>query len=296
MDYFLIYFILLLMVLLCVAFFTLLERSVLGYVQIRSGPNKVGFMGLLQPFSDALSLFTSEHNFPISSNWVMFMVSPVIGFLFSLLLWLVYPVMHYWFDFLYGLLFFFWVSSLGVYFIVGAGWFSNSSYALLGKYRAVAQMISYEVKMILVILSLVMLESGYMLVMNVGSFFFFGFGYIYLLYMWLVCCLAETYRSPFDFAEAESELVSGFNVEYGSGGFALIFMFEYGSIMLVSLVSCIYFFGGLSFFFFAFMCLFLWVRGSLPRLRYDKLMMMAWKVYLPCSLSILLFIVVCVTC
>nr|YP_009002082.1 NADH dehydrogenase subunit 1 [Pseudocellus gertschi]AGL11943.1 NADH dehydrogenase subunit 1 [Pseudocellus gertschi] len=283
--------VLLIVVLVGVAFFTLLERKILGYVQLRKGPNSVGPMGLLQPFSDALKLFIKEFVFPIGSNWLMFLFSPVIGFLFSLILWLVFSFDWYWYDFLYALLFFFCVSSFGVYFVVGAGWFSNSKYALLGSYRAVAQMISYEVSMILVIMSLVMFESGYLMFMCVGWMYVYGVGFFFLLVMWLVCCLAETNRSPFDFAEAESELVSGFNIEYGSGGFALIFMSEYGNIMLMSMVSCVFFFGGFFFWFFFLIVFFLWVRGTLPRLRYDKLMMMVWSVYLPCSLNFLLFVV-----
>nr|YP_001552177.1 NADH dehydrogenase subunit 1 [Pseudocellus pearsei]ABS71915.1 NADH dehydrogenase subunit 1 [Pseudocellus pearsei] len=290
-DCLVVYVCLILMVMLGVAYFTLLERKVLGYVQLRKGPNKVGVWGLLQPFSDALKLFTSEFNFPVYSNWLLFVMSPLVGFLFSLVLWMVFPIGVGWFDFLYGLLFFFCVSSFGVYFVVGSGWFSNSKYALLGGYRAVAQMISYEVGMILVILPVVFYESCYLLWVEVGYSWFYGLGFIFSFLMWMVCCLAETNRSPYDFAEAESELVSGFNVEYSGGGFALIFLSEYSSIMLISMVSCIYFFSGVYLFYCVLIVFFLWVRGSLPRVRYDKLMMMVWSVFLPCSLNLLLYVV-----
>nr|YP_009002095.1 NADH dehydrogenase subunit 1 [Ricinoides karschii]AGL11957.1 NADH dehydrogenase subunit 1 [Ricinoides karschii] len=283
-------FVIVLVVLLGVAFFTLLERKILGYGQVRKGPNKVGFVGLLQPISDAMKLFTKEYSMPYISNWVFFLASPVMALSFSLLLWMIYPLKWYWFDFEYGLLFFFCVSSFGVYFVVGSGWFSNSKYAVLGSYRAVAQMISYEVGMILIILCLVIYESVYVVNVNVGELFWYGCGYFFLLIMWLVCCLAETNRSPLDFAEAESELVSGFNVEYGAGGFALIFMSEYGVIMAMSMITMIYFFGGYYVMYFFLIVYFLWVRVSLPRLLYDKLMMLVWKVYLPCSLNVLIFV------
>jgi NADH-ubiquinone oxidoreductase chain 1 len=290
-DCLVVYLFLVLMVMLGVGFFTLLERRFLGYVQVRKGPNRVGVVGLMQPFSDGIKLFIREFGCPDGSNWLMFMLRPIFGFLLSLLIWLVLPFIWHWFNFVYGLLFFFCVSGVGVYFVVGSGWFSNSKYALLGSYRAVAQMISYEVAMILIVIFLVFLESGYCLNVEVGSFFWYGFGYIFLLVMWFVRCVAETNRRPFDFAEAESELVSGFNVEYGRGGFALLFMSEYGNILAVRMVRCLLFFGGVFFFFVVAFLLFLWVRGSLPRMRYDKLMMMVWRVYLPCSLWLLVFCV-----
>nr|WES82256.1 NADH dehydrogenase subunit 1 [Archotermopsis wroughtoni] len=281
-----------------VAFFTLLERKVLGYIHIRSGPNSVGVLGLFQPFSDAISLFCKEQGFPFVSNYLPYYFSPVFGFFLSLIVWLVVPYFGGFFSFSLGLLFFLCCTSLGVYPLMIAGWSSNSNYSLLGGLRAVAQSISYEVSLALILLSFVFLVCGYDLI----SFFYFQF-YIWLIFfsfplvfIWFVSCLAETNRTPFDFAEGESELVSGFNVEYGSGGFALIFLAEYASILFMGVLFCVMFLGcDLHSFFFFFKVtfisfLFIWVRGTLPRFRYDKLMYMAWSGFLPVSLNYLLFV------
>nr|YP_010946894.1 NADH dehydrogenase subunit 1 [Sorineuchora formosana]WGO57651.1 NADH dehydrogenase subunit 1 [Sorineuchora formosana] len=280
-----------------VAFLTLLERSVLGYIHFRKGPNKVGFLGLLQPFGDAIKLFTSEQTFPFLSNYLCYYFSPIFSLFLSLFLWMVIPFFNglYFFDL--GVLFFLCCTSLGVYTIMVAGWSSNSNYALLGGLRAVAQTISYEVSLSLVLLSFIVIVGSY----NFMSFYLYQF-YCWLIFiffplsfLWFVSCLAETNRTPFDFAEGESELVSGFNVEYSSGGFALIFLAEYSSILFMSMLFCIIFLGcDLNSFFFYFKLvlisfLFIWVRGSLPRFRYDKLMYLAWKYYLPFSLNYLLY-------
>nr|YP_003002163.1 NADH dehydrogenase subunit 1 [Blattella germanica]ACF19667.1 NADH dehydrogenase subunit 1 [Blattella germanica]AVN67623.1 NADH dehydrogenase subunit 1 [Blattella asahinai] len=290
-------FILLICVMVGVAFLTLLERKVLGYIHIRKGPNKVGFIGILQPFSDAIKLFTKEQTFPLMSNFLSYYFAPVFSLFLALLTWMIMPYFSGLYSFELGLLFFLSCTSLGVYTVMIAGWSSNSNYSLLGGLRAVAQTISYEVSLALILLSFVFLVGSYNL------FLFYSFQlYIWFIFItfplalvWFTSCLAETNRTPFDFAEGESELVSGFNVEYSSGGFALIFLAEYASILFMSMLFCILFLGGdtNSLFFYiklSFMSfLFIWVRGTLPRFRYDKLMYLAWKSFLPMSLNYLLF-------
>nr|AML26197.1 NADH dehydrogenase subunit 1 [Scolytinae sp. BMNH 1274292] len=295
--FFIVLLLLLVFVLVGVAFFTLLERKILGYIHIRKGPNKVGFVGLLQPFSDAIKLFTKEQSFPIFSNLFIFYMSPIFSFILSLFLWVCLPFYTFNLGFSFSFLFMLSVSSLGVYAIMLAGWSSNSNYALLGSLRSVAQIISYEVSMILILLSFLFLICSFSLI----DFLKFqeNVWFLYLLFpmvlMLLVSFLAETNRSPFDFAEGESELVSGFNVEYSSGGFAMIFMAEYSSILFMSFLSVIVFLGGdlfsgLFFLKVGFLAFFwVWARGTFPRYRYDKLMYLAWKVYLPCSLMLMIF-------
>nr|AXS66570.1 NADH dehydrogenase subunit 1 [Tenebrionoidea sp. 9 KM-2017] len=298
-DYILIFFsmiVLLVCVLVGVAFLTLMERKVLGYIQIRKGPNKVGFMGLLQPFSDAIKLFTKEQTYPLMSNFNIYYLSPVMNLFFSLFLWMCMPFFSVFLNFNLSVLFFLSVSSLGVYTVMLAGWSSNSNYSLLGSLRSVAQTISYEVSLALILMSFIFLVLG------LDFFLFFEYQkYIWLLFltlplcfMWVISSLAETNRTPFDFAEGESELVSGFNVEYSSGGFALIFLAEYSSILFMSMICVLIFLGGdiNSFMFFiklVFISFFwIWVRGTLPRFRYDKLMYLAWKSFLPCALNYLI--------
>nr|ALO77653.1 NADH deshydrogenase subunit 1 [Anaspis sp. ANA01] len=284
-------------VLVGVAFLTLLERKVLGYIQIRKGPNKVGFMGILQPFGDALKLFSKEQTFPFMSNYNIYYFSPIFNLIFSLFLWLSMPFFSVFLNFDLSILFFLSVSSLGVYTIMMAGWSANSSYSLLGGLRSVAQTISYEVSLALIFISFIFL----ILSLNLMDFLFyqkniwFIFLCLPLCFMWVISSLAETNRTPFDFAEGESELVSGFNIEYSSGGFALIFLAEYSSILFMSMICVLIFLGGdlYSYFFFlklVFMSfLWIWVRGTLPRFRYDKLMYLAWKIFLTCSLNFLIF-------
>nr|QJC13926.1 NADH dehydrogenase subunit 1 [Aedes albopictus]QJC13939.1 NADH dehydrogenase subunit 1 [Aedes albopictus] len=282
-----------------VAFLTLLERKVLGYIQIRKGPNKVGFMGLLQPFSDAVKLFTKEQTYPLLSNYIFYYFSPIFSLFLSLLIWMSMPYLIKLYSFNLGVLFFLCITSLGVYTVMVAGWSSNSNYALLGGLRAVAQTISYEVSLALILLSFIFL---------IGNYNFLNF-YLYQKFMWFIIfcfplslvwfasCLAETNRTPFDFAEGESELVSGFNVEYSSGGFALIFLAEYSSILFMSMLFSVIFLGSdiYSIMFFLKLTtisfLFIWVRGTLPRFRYDKLMYLAWKSFLPMSLNYLFFFI-----
>nr|YP_010507434.1 NADH dehydrogenase subunit 1 [Distenia punctulatoides]UXG19102.1 NADH dehydrogenase subunit 1 [Distenia punctulatoides] len=290
--------ILVVFVLVGVAFLTLLERKVLGYIQIRKGPNKVGFSGLVQPFSDAIKLFTKEQTYPFMSNFNLYYLSPVVNLMISLMLWLSIPFWSVNLSFNLSFLYFLSVSSLGVYTVMLAGWSSNSSFALLGSLRSVAQTISYEVSLSLILLSFIYLIMGFNMLdlSKMQENIWFLFFLLPLSLMWIVSSLAETNRTPFDFAEGESELVSGFNVEYSSGGFAMIFLAEYASILFMSFLSALLFLGGdifsLMFFFKVSLISFfwLWVRGTLPRYRYDKLMYLAWKSYLSVSLFFLLFI------
>nr|YP_022499.1 NADH dehydrogenase subunit 1 [Tetraclita japonica]BAD20525.1 NADH dehydrogenase subunit 1 [Tetraclita japonica] len=290
-----IYYILLLVcVLISVAFLTLLERKVLGYIQIRKGPNKVGFSGILQPFSDAIKLFSKEQTWSLVSNYLLYFFSPVFMFFMSLFLWVMMPFGTGLYDFEFGFFFFLCVLSLGVYPLMIAGWSSNSKYALLGGLRAVAQTISYEVSLALVLLSFIVMVGEYSLddFVEFQSSFYLIFFFYLLSLVWVVSCLAEMNRTPFDFAEGESELVSGFNIEYSAGGFALLFLGEYSMIILMSTVMVILFLGGdlnLAFFLKVglFISLVLWLRGTFPRYRYDKLMGLAWKSILPFTLHCL---------
>nr|YP_011017557.1 NADH dehydrogenase subunit 1 [Himaloaesalus gaoligongshanus]QCU46391.1 NADH dehydrogenase subunit 1 [Himaloaesalus gaoligongshanus]WQF69246.1 NADH dehydrogenase subunit 1 [Himaloaesalus gaoligongshanus] len=284
-------------VLVGVAFLTLMERKILGYIQIRKGPNKVGIFGFPQPFSDAIKLFTKEQTYPFMSNYFLYYLAPVFNLFLSLVLWMCLPFFSGLFSFGLGVLFFLCCSSLSVYTVMLAGWSSNSSYAMLGSLRSVAQTISYEVSLALVLMSFLFLIGSlsfmdFMIYQNSLWFFFLC---LPLCMVWFISSLAETNRTPFDFAEGESELVSGFNVEYSSGGFALIFLAEYSSILFMSLMCCVLFLGGnvnsILFFFMLGMMSFLWVwvRGTLPRFRYDKLMYLAWKSFLPVSLNYMFF-------
>nr|YP_010868530.1 NADH dehydrogenase subunit 1 [Calinaga buddha]WGU20181.1 NADH dehydrogenase subunit 1 [Calinaga buddha] len=286
-------------VLIGVAFLTLLERKVLGYIQIRKGPNKMGLLGILQPFSDAIKLFTKEQIYLNYSNYLFYYFSPGLSFMLALMIWMVIPYYFNMIMFNLGILFFLCCTSLGVYTLMISGWSSNSNYSLLGGLRGVAQTISYEVSLSLIMMSSIILIMDF----NLMSFMKYQMLIWFLIMMFplslcfLSSLMAETNRTPFDFAEGESELVSGFNIEYSGGGFALIFLAEYSSILFMSLLFSMMYMGGydlnLMFYFkvvfISFM--FIWVRGTLPRYRYDKLMYLCWKSYLPISLNYLLFFI-----
>nr|YP_009443886.1 NADH dehydrogenase subunit 1 [Archipsocus nomas]ATU07107.1 NADH dehydrogenase subunit 1 [Archipsocus nomas] len=291
------YVILIIMVLIGVAFLTLLERKVLGYMQIRSGPNKVGIFGMLQPFSDGMKLFSKESVVPFLSNYLIYYFSPVFSFFLVFFLWSVIPYGWGLVNFNFGFVFFLCCLSFSVYGVMIAGWSSNSMYALIGSLRSVAQTISYEVSLGFIFFCLlIMINSFSLLEFKLYQFYVWFICYMYPLFlMMFTSMLAETNRTPFDLAEGESELVSGFNVEYSSGGFALIFLAEYSSILLMSLMIGVMFLGGnfTSFFFLILLglisFLFIWLRGTLPRYRYDKLMNLCWKSYLPVSLLLVVF-------
>lgn len=282
-----------------VAFLTLLERKVLGYIQIRKGPNKVGFIGLLQPFADAIKLFTKEQTFPTIRNFIPYYISPVFSLFISLVCWVLLPYEFGIFRFELGVLFLLCCIRAGVYSTLGAGWSSNSKYALLGCLRGVAQTISYEVRLALILLGVLFLVGE----LDLGIFCNYQKNCWFIVFcfplglLWFASCLAERNRTPFDFAEGESELVSGFNTEYRAGGFALIFIAEYASILFLSSIFVVVFLGrGISSILFYLKLVFIrfcfiWVRGTLPRLRYDKLIYLAWKRFLPVALNYCVFLI-----
>nr|QGZ10047.1 NADH dehydrogenase subunit 1 [Eisenia spelaea] len=279
--------------LLAMAFYTLMERKLLGYFHLRKGPNKVGLWGLPQPFADAIKLFVKERTNSTPSNQLPFLLAPTMGLVLAIMLWVIYPHSHQSFYLQFSVLYFLCVSSMSVYTTFLAGWSSNSKYALLGALRGVAQTVSYEVSMSLILLTaLIILTTMDFTSMGVLSWLFLMF--LPLAAIWFITNLAETNRTPFDFAEGESELVSGFNVEYSSGLFALIFMSEYMSILAMSLFTSLIFLGTLTLVTgdliliiqtVALAALFVWVRATYPRMRYDHLMSLTWKSFLPFSLA-----------
>jgi len=234
-------------VLLRVAFIILFERKVLSYIQIRKGPNKVRYVGVFQSFGDAIKLFIKEQRYPSFSNLRVYYFAPILSLLVILIIWLILPLDSNLLNFSLSMLFLFVCLRIGVYVLIRRGWSSNSNYALLGAIRGVAQTISYEVRLILLILSLVLLSNRFslrVLVEHQGVIWFI-YGAIPIFVCWLVTILAEANRTPFDFAEGESELVSGFNIEYGRGGFALLFLAEYGIIIFISYLIRYLFLGGI---------------------------------------------------
>ena len=289
-----------------IAYLTYFERKVIGAIQLRKGPNVVGPFGLLQPIADGIKLLTKETIFPENSNKLIFILSPIITFTLALIGWAVIPIDYkiVLADINVGVMYIFAVSSLGVYGIIMAGWASNSRYAFLGALRSAAQMISYEVSIGLIIIS-VLITSGSLnlseIVMKQQNMWYV-IPHFPMFIIFFISTLAETNRAPFDLPEAEAELVAGYNVEYSSMSFGLFFLGEYGNMILMSSMSTILFLGGWlppvdihlfqhvpGFIWFLLkvtflLFLFLWVRATLPRYRYDQLMRLGWKVFLPLSL------------
>ena len=293
-------------VIVSVAYLTLAERKVIGWIQLRRGPNVVGPFGLLQPLADGLKLFLKETIIPSGANPVLFVIAPMITFTLALIAWAVIPFDEGWVlsDINVGILYLFAVSSLGVYGIIIAGWASNSKYPFLGALRSAAQMVSYEVSIGFVLVSVLLLSGSLNLsrVVEAQSGLWNVIPMFPMFVVFLISALAETNRAPFDLPEAEAELVAGYFSEYSSMTFALFYLGEYANMILMSGMTVVLFLGGwlppldmLPFtllpgpLWFALkialvLFIFLWVRATFPRYRYDQLMRLGWKIFLPFSL------------
>jgi NADH-quinone oxidoreductase subunit H len=306
--YIVLFLITIIFLLISVAVTTLLERKLLSSIQRRRGPNITGIFGLLQPIADGLKLLLKEVILPSSSNIVIFILAPIFTFFCSMVLWIVIPFDYFLslIDSQYSGLFLLAISSLGVYGIIFSGWSSNSKYAFLGGLRSAAQMISYEISISFTIIIMVIMTNSFNIIdfVNSQEYIWFIFPLFPLYFIFIISTLAETNRAPFDLPEAEAELVAGYNIEYSSIVFALFFLGEYSNIILMSTLSSIFFLGGwlapfnltcmppyfwLSLKISLNVFIFVWVRGSFPRYRYDQLMKLGWKILLPISFVLLLF-------
>nr|YP_009254155.1 NADH dehydrogenase subunit 1 [Takydromus amurensis]ANC62841.1 NADH dehydrogenase subunit 1 [Takydromus amurensis] len=292
-------------ILIAVAFLTLLERKILGYMQLRKGPNMVGPFGILQPIADGIKLFIKEPIRPTHASPLLFILSPTLALLLAMMMWTPLPMPHPMTNMNLGILFLLALSSMTVYTILWSGWASNSKYALMGSLRAVAQTISYEVTLGMILLAVIMLTGTFtmhtLIITQENTWLMLPMWPLAM--MWFVSTLAETNRAPFDLTEGESELVSGFNVEYSAGPFALFFLAEYMNILMMNTLSCILFLSptmlaqtdlftvNLMVKSTILTMIFLWTRASYPRFRYDQLMHLLWKQFLPTTLALyLLFI------
>jgi NADH-quinone oxidoreductase subunit H len=289
-----------------VAYLTYAERKVLAAMQLRKGPNVVGPFGLYQPFADALKMLMKETIIPTGANRFLFLLGPMLTFTLAMLAWAVIPVNEGWVsaNINVGILYLFAISSLGVYGVIIAGWASNSKYAFLGALRSAAQMVSYEVSMGFVIVTVLLCVGSLNLtaVVEAQRNWWFCLPLFPMFIVFFISTLAETNRAPFDLPEGESEIVAGFFVEYSSMSFALFFLGEYANMILMAALTTILFLGGWlapfglapftwipgPIWFIAKICfclfIFLWVRATFPRYRYDQLMRLGWKVFLPLSL------------
>nr|ANP95599.1 NADH dehydrogenase subunit 1 [Pan paniscus] len=291
-------------VLIAMAFLMLTERKILGYMQLRKGPNIVGPYGLLQPFADAMKLFTKEPLKPSTSTITLYITAPTLALTIALLLWTPLPMPNPLVNLNLGLLFILATSSLAVYSILWSGWASNSNYALIGALRAVAQTISYEVTLAIILLSTLLMSGSFNLstLITTQEHLWLILPTWPLAMMWFISTLAETNRTPFDLTEGESELVSGFNIEYAAGPFALFFMAEYMNIIMMNTLTATIFLGTtyntrspeLYTTYFVtkallLTSLFLWIRTTYPRFRYDQLMHLLWKNFLPLTLASLMW-------
>jgi NADH-quinone oxidoreductase subunit H len=295
--------------LLAIAFFTIAERKLLASIQRRKGPNVTGFWGILQAFADGLKLLLKEVIIPMKANWILFLASPCLSLFIGLLIWVFIPFsdLNYLTNFDYSLLILYSFSSLGVYSIIGAGWSSNSKYAFLGGLRSAAQMISYEVSIALLLLPIAACANSFNIIeivnkQNQSTWFIFPLFPVFIIFF--ISVLAETNRAPFDLAEAEAEIVAGYNVEYSSMTFAMFFLAEYSNMLWLSAVTSLLFLGGWlapisflpssSIWFILktlLICfLIIKVRANYPRYRYDQLMNLGWKVFLPFAIGYFLFI------
>lgn len=285
-----------LLILLSVAFFTLFERKVIGLFHLRFGPNKVSFIGLAQPLLDAFKLLTKQSLVPLRSNKFIYHASPITALLLAIFVWLTMPMYYIVVSMNYSLVMFFCLGSMIVFSVLMSGWSSNSKYRLIGSLRSVAQSISYESVFSTLIVMFILIAFSY----SIRSFTSqSSLLFLFLFPIWVICTLAETHRAPFDFREAESELVSGFNTEYSGAYFAFLFLSEY-AILLYScmLISYIFFIFFIPFRFFLLVCctlaisfLFIWIRITFCRFRYDMLMIMSWKVLLPLTLCLFVIII-----
>ena len=290
-----------------VAYLTFAERKVMAAMQMRKGPNVVGPFGLWQPFADALKMLFKETVIPTGADRLLFLLAPMLTFGLAVVAWAVIPVADHWgiANINVGVLYLFAISSLSVYGIIIAGWASNSKYAFLGALRSAAQMISYEVSIGFVIVTVLLCVGSLNLndIVLAQRGIWFAIPLFPMCIVFFISCLAETNRAPFDLAEGDTEIVAGFFVEYSSMTFALFYLGEYANMILISAMTTTLFLGGwlspLPFFPFTlipgvfwfllkvFLCLFvfIWIRATLPRFRYDQLMRLGWKVFLPLSLA-----------
>lgn len=307
-------------IMLVVAYVTMLERKVIGYMQVRVGPNRVGWRGTLQPIADVVKLLNKEVIIPTVSDKVLFTIAPIITLAPALVVWAVIPFDHHWVlaKVNAGLLFIFAMSSLGIYGILIGGWASNSKYATFGALRSAAQMISYELAMGFAFIGVLLLTgtlnlSDIILQQSGGIWHWYFIPLFPLFVVYVISGVAETNRSPFDIAEGESEIVAGFHVEYSGMGFALFFLAEYANMLLISAIAAVVFFGGwlspfqgipllgpglawvpgIVWFLLKIACfiyLYFWLRATMPRYRYDQLMQLGWKVLIPVSIVWLLVV------